>query len=90
MINPSLNTVPYIYILRAHIAAAHKGEKGINVNDLWEKATAFLHSFDKRQVRYLGKEIQDVIEFVAQVASEQRQVRRNAFCVMGKIALKST
>ncbi|TGO46452.1 hypothetical protein BOTNAR_0587g00050 [Botryotinia narcissicola] len=73
VINPSLNTVPYIYVLRAHIAAAHRGEKGINVNDLWEKATAFLHSFDQRQIRYLGKEMQDVMEFVAQVASEQRQ-----------------
>ncbi|KAF7860320.1 hypothetical protein EAF04_008447 [Stromatinia cepivora] len=73
VINPSLNTVPYIYLLNAHIAAAYKNEKGINIDDLWDKATSFLHSFDRRQIRYLGEELQDIMSFVTQVASQQHQ-----------------
>ncbi|EDN92309.1 hypothetical protein SS1G_08172 [Sclerotinia sclerotiorum 1980 UF-70] len=73
VINPSLNTVPYIYILNAHIAAAYKNEKGINIDNLWDKATSFLHSFDPRQIRYLGEELQDIMSFVAEVASQQHQ-----------------
>ncbi|KAG4029497.1 hypothetical protein MFRU_015g00410 [Monilinia fructicola] len=72
VINPSLNTVPYIYILNAHIAAAHKNEGNVNWNELWDKATGFLHSFDGRQVRYLGRQLLEVFNFVSQLASQNR------------------
>ncbi|RAL64371.1 hypothetical protein DID88_001847 [Monilinia fructigena] len=56
VINPSLNTVPYIYILNAHIAAAHKMRV----------------IFDGRQIRYLGRQLLEVLNFVSQFASQNR------------------
>ncbi|QSZ32518.1 hypothetical protein DSL72_002096 [Monilinia vaccinii-corymbosi] len=72
VINPSLNTVPYLYILNAHIAAAHRNESNVNWDKLWDKATGFLHSFDGRQIRYVGHELLEVLSFVAQLASQNR------------------
>ncbi|ESZ97388.1 hypothetical protein SBOR_2216 [Sclerotinia borealis F-4128] len=74
VINPSLNTVSYIYLLNAHIAAAaNKNERNLNYDELWDKAAGFLHTFDGRQIRYLGDELFKVISFVASFASQNRQ-----------------
>ncbi|KAI9643077.1 hypothetical protein NHQ30_008812 [Ciborinia camelliae] len=72
VINPSLNTVPYIYILNAHIAAAQRNDRSINIEELWDKATGFLHSFDGRQIRYLGDELLGVMNFVSKLALQNR------------------
>lgn len=79
IINPSLNTAPYIYILNAHITAAQKNEQVIDLNQLWDMASGFLHSFDGRQIRYLGEELLNVMAFVVQVASQSHDVRKLDF-----------
>ncbi|KAM3072404.1 hypothetical protein ACMFMG_009207 [Clarireedia jacksonii] len=73
VINPALNTVPYTFILLAHIAAAHNGEKNIDLEELWGKVTGYLCSFDGRQIRYLGKELNRIMDAAAKLARQTRQ-----------------
>jgi COP9 signalosome complex subunit 3 len=74
VINPAINTVPYIYILLAHINAAQKGNKGVNWDTLWAKIANFLETFDGRQIRYLGKEFTQIIETAVTLARSNNQV----------------
>ncbi|TAQ90685.1 hypothetical protein B7494_g1014 [Chlorociboria aeruginascens] len=62
VINPSLNTVPYTFILLAHIQAVNRGNKDINIEELLETCRVFLGSFDARQMRYLGHEFVTIVE----------------------------
>jgi len=75
VINPALNTVPYVYILLAHMNAVNKNSKFMDLEVLYDKMTNFLVSFDGRQIRYLGKELAQVIEWVAGIGRNNRQVR---------------
>lgn len=75
MINPALNSVPYLLILRAHIAGATraKGEK-LDLDRLWLHMVTFLQSFDPRQIRYAGAEFTSILESAAQIARQTMQV----------------
>jgi COP9 signalosome complex subunit 3 len=75
VIHPTLNTVSYTYILLAHISVVEKGNRNIDPSALWEWSANFLGSFDPRQIRYLGKELYQVTDFVALCARRSRQVR---------------
>ncbi|KAH8821108.1 hypothetical protein F5884DRAFT_766646 [Xylogone sp. PMI_703] len=68
VINPALNTVPYIYILNAHISS-REGDPA----KLWVQATNFLETFDPRQIRYLGEEFTKIIDAVAYFARQNQQ-----------------
>ncbi|RFU27939.1 hypothetical protein B7463_g8393, partial [Scytalidium lignicola] len=68
VINPALNTVPYVYILNAHISS-REGDPAT----LWQRATSFLEMFDPRQIRYLGEEFTKVIEAVAFFARQSQK-----------------
>jgi COP9 signalosome complex subunit 3 len=70
-----LNTVPYVYALLAHIAAAQKGGKGPGWEKLWSKIENFLGTFDTRQIRYLGKEFTYIIDVAVKYARSSNQVR---------------
>lgn len=64
-----MNTVPYIYILNAHISS-RDAEPGV----LWLRAKNFLETFDPRQIRYLGEEFTKVIDAVAFFARQTQKV----------------
>lgn len=74
VINPSLNSIPYAYILLANIAAMRKGNtKGVDFETLWDKMIGFLVSFDPRQIRYIGEEFSAIVDAVAGSAAQNRQ-----------------
>ncbi len=70
-----MNTVPYTFILLANLSALKKGTKGVGMDKIWEKMTAFLGTFDPRQIRYLGDQLSTIMEAVANIAVANRQVR---------------
>jgi COP9 signalosome complex subunit 3 len=75
VVNPALNTVPYTFILLANLSALKKGAKNIDIDKIWDKLTSFLGTFDPRQVRYLGDQLSTILEAVANIAIQNRQVR---------------
>jgi COP9 signalosome complex subunit 3 len=52
LLNPSTNTLPYIYALAAQ--TAHVGKTGAKTEELLNRAVVFLASFDPVQIRYAG------------------------------------
>lgn len=74
IIDPTLNTASYVYVLLAHITAAQKGGKGFDREKLWDKIESFLESFDNRQIRYLGKEFTHIIDVLVKFANSSHQV----------------
>ncbi|TVY21716.1 COP9 signalosome complex subunit 3 [Lachnellula arida] len=72
-INPAINTVPYAFTLLATINALQKGSKNSKAENLWDKMTGFLANFDPRQIRYLGSELNMIIETVVELAHRSGQ-----------------
>ncbi|KAI9849767.1 MAG: hypothetical protein M1838_006268 [Thelocarpon superellum] len=79
ILDPSVNSLPYLYSLLAHIQAAidkqGKGNHGSSkllwndpIAPYWEKVVDFLQRFDSRQVRYAGTEWRRLVELVASAA----------------------
>ncbi|KAL8668784.1 MAG: hypothetical protein Q9168_006597 [Polycauliona sp. 1 TL-2023] len=67
ILDPSINTLPYLYVLLAHSNAGKQKVTTIG-SSLWHKALDFLHRFDAVQVRYVGTEFRRLIMFVKDVA----------------------
>jgi hypothetical protein len=44
------------------------------MDTLWAKMLGFLESFDSRQIRYLGEELDQIIKAVASIATHNNQV----------------
>ncbi|KAI9810393.1 MAG: hypothetical protein M1827_006279 [Pycnora praestabilis] len=78
ILDPSINTLPYMYALLAHINASQGGTgKQSNTSasraslpggGLWLRMVEFLERFDARQIRYAGTEWRRVIETTAKTA----------------------
>ncbi|KAI9707352.1 MAG: hypothetical protein M1836_000312 [Candelina mexicana] len=77
ILDPSINTLPYLYVLLARNNAAQgSGKQSNNAlprtsvpgGTLWKKMVDFLARFDGRQVRYAGDEWRRLVEFVAKAA----------------------
>ena len=73
--NPSVNTVPFTFILLAHIEAAQRNDKNTDVEKLWNSITTYLSHFDPRQMRYMAHELAQIIEVFATLARRHNQVR---------------
>ena len=58
----------------ANINALSKQPKGVDMDTLWAKMVGFLESFDPRQIRYLGDELEEIIQTVASIAMNNDQV----------------
>ncbi|KAI4134601.1 MAG: hypothetical protein LQ341_006003 [Variospora aurantia] len=66
ILDPSINTLPYLYVLLAHI---HAGRQKVMIGgSLWLKTLNFLERFDSIQVRYVGVEFRRVILFMRDTA----------------------
>ena len=85
ILDPSINSLPYLYALLAHVQAAQPSEEVVSdelvmmdpTDPIWAKAIQFLQSFDGRQVRYAGNEWRRVIEMVATSAMASDRVCTN-------------
>jgi COP9 signalosome complex subunit 3 len=45
------------------------------MDKLWDKLIGFLGTFDSRQIRYLGDQLVTIVDAVATIAYQSRQVR---------------
>ncbi len=79
--DPSVNTLPYLYALHAHIqdaitkhASTASFEKFSPTSPLWAKIIDFFERFDTVQVRYGGSEFRRLIEIVARTAQNSSTV----------------
>ncbi|KAK8178686.1 hypothetical protein BC567DRAFT_263320 [Phyllosticta citribraziliensis] len=69
ILDPSVNTIPYLYVLFSQISALVDQRKSGPVPDnirpggeLFSKLATFLNTFDPMQIRYVGKTWRKVIE----------------------------
>ncbi|KAL8722374.1 MAG: hypothetical protein Q9181_007504 [Wetmoreana brouardii] len=60
ILDPSINTLPYLYTLLAHIHAG-KQKAMVPGSPSWIKALEFLDHFDSVQVRYVGTEFRRLV-----------------------------
>lgn len=67
ILDPSINTLPFLYVLLAHSNAGKQKAPTIG-SPLWHKAFDFLRTFDPVQVRYVGMEFRRLVMFVRDVA----------------------
>lgn len=72
IIDPSKNTLPYLYTLLAHICNSGGKQKFGSISDsfrpgsaLWQKMLDFMERFDERQIRYAGTELRRLIDATA-------------------------
>ncbi|CAL8579250.1 hypothetical protein XPA_005000 [Xanthoria parietina] len=72
VLDPSINTLPFLYVLLAHSNAGKQKATTIG-SPLWQKALEFLHRFDSVQIRYVGTEFRRLIMFVQDVALAGKQ-----------------
>jgi COP9 signalosome complex subunit 3 len=80
-IDPTINTLPYLFILLADIAYvgvtpkdAIKSKTFRPSGALWQRMTEFMDCFDRVQVRYAGNEFRRLVEFTAKKARDAGQV----------------
>lgn len=75
VINPALNTIPYLFILNAHCSGIVKSShQATDIDTLCDKIDYFLESFDGRQARYVGKELGQLLDYLAEIARRCQQV----------------
>ena len=80
LLDPSVNSLPYLFVLLAHIKHAYgKSNKDKPVNafkpgqPLWRRMETFVDHFDPLQIRYVGHETRRLLELIvngAERASE--------------------
>ncbi|MCJ1225691.1 hypothetical protein MMC12_002340 [Toensbergia leucococca] len=76
ILNPSINTLPYLHTILAHIRGKERGVLAYPAlckafppsGSLWAKMLEFMEHFDPIQIRYAGPELRCLIEYVAIVA----------------------
>lgn len=61
LLDPAVNTIPYLYALLAHRDGAKKDRR--RTEELLSKAVVFLEVFDPVQARYVGKDWRDMWEW---------------------------
>jgi COP9 signalosome complex subunit 3 len=77
MLDPSINTIPYLFTLLANIAAnasviSHSSFSVSKV--LWTKMLDFMDKFDPVQIRYVGHDFVRLIEWVERAGDLEMNV----------------
>ncbi|KAL8966631.1 MAG: hypothetical protein Q9183_003282 [Haloplaca sp. 2 TL-2023] len=67
ILNPAINTLPYLYTLLAHILKGKPNHMPIG-DQLWMKALVFLDSFDPVQIRYVGFDFRKLLTLIRDAA----------------------
>lgn len=79
ILDPSINTLPYLFALIAHInKSAGKQATGKKIpfdGPLWSKMMLFIERFDTVQIRYGGQEFRRLIETIVKTAQTSFKVR---------------
>ncbi len=81
IIDPSINSLPYLFALLAHIFSSGGKQKAGTVSNafrpgylLWQKALDFMERFDPIQVRYAGNEFRRLVDVIAVVGRRKSEV----------------
>ncbi|MCJ1452493.1 hypothetical protein MMC28_002836 [Mycoblastus sanguinarius] len=71
ILDPSINTLPYLFVLLAHIGGSSGKQKAGTISEafapgslLWQKMLDFVERFDPVQIRYSGNEFRRLVELV--------------------------
>ncbi|MCJ1321225.1 hypothetical protein MMC15_006569 [Xylographa vitiligo] len=75
ILDPAINTLPYLFTLLAHLGGTHDEKQSGNGllkvfhpgGQLWEKMLEFVERFDPVQIRYAGHEWRRLLEKIARV-----------------------
>ena len=77
VLDPAVNTLPYLHSLLAHIASSSGKQSASSISKrfspqspLWQKMAIFMEKFDPIQVRYAGVEFRRLLELAAAAASK--------------------
>lgn len=84
ILDPSINTLPYLYVLLAHISSTQGGKQAAGSQDsallpggrLWGPMVHFMEHFDPIQIRYAGNEFSRLINLVEAAANKASLVCR--------------
>ena len=76
ILDPSINTLPFLYVLLAHINGTQSGKQAVGSQAkafapggaLWKKMEYFIENFNPIQIRYAGKLFTTLIKAVAKAA----------------------
>ena len=85
ILNPTLHTLPFLYVLLAHINGPQGGKQTVGSQakalspggQLWAKMEEFMERFDPVQIRYAGNLFPGLINVVvhsARIASKVRSI----------------
>ncbi|KAL8826865.1 MAG: hypothetical protein Q9191_003537 [Dirinaria sp. TL-2023a] len=85
ILDPSVNTLPYLYALLAHINGASSGKLAFGSANtallpggrLWEPMLTFMDRFDPIQIRYSGQEFRNLIAAVEKAARLAQMVNHS-------------
>ena len=85
VLDPSINTLPYLYAILAQVNSSSKGKQAAHSASskfqpgtrLWKCLLRFLHHYDPVQIRYVGNEIRSLLDHaeIATVKVSQVQLR---------------
>lgn len=78
ILNPSVNTLPYLYVLLAHVHGSSSGKVALGSANkallpggrLWEPILTFLDNFDPIQIRYCGQELRNLLGAIEKAARQ--------------------
>ncbi|CAD6500664.1 BgTH12-06373 [Blumeria graminis f. sp. triticale] len=73
VINPTLNTVPYTFVILANITYFSKRIEETELMYFWNKISSYLDLFDARQIRYLGEEFSSIIDAFINLSRQNDQ-----------------
>ncbi|KAL8867735.1 MAG: hypothetical protein Q9174_005469 [Haloplaca sp. 1 TL-2023] len=74
ILNPAINTLPYLFALLAHIESPKGKSPHITIgHPLWTKALGFMDSFDPIQIRYVGFEFRRLLALIQDIALASNQ-----------------
>ena len=72
IVDPSINTITYLYVLLAEINTPGGKQKVGNTSDgfkpgakLWQRMLDFMERFDPVQIRYAGNELRRLMDITA-------------------------
>lgn len=74
LLDPAVNTISYVFALSAHVTAAHKAGKASAWAKLWDKFGKLAETLDTRQIRFVGKEFNHIIDALVKYARSSHKV----------------
>jgi COP9 signalosome complex subunit 3 len=85
-LDPGRDSIAYLFLLRLQIQTLQETSRGTLPQDLlppgrlWSRAVRYLEIFDPVQIRYVGQEFRQLIEFIGQASEAASKVWLRPLC----------